>query len=420
MVNVGPVLLPVSRNDVSVRYSGWLETAFRLQKQLGAKMQYHKFGKTGIDVSVLGFGAMRLPQLEDGTCDIEASVPLLRRGIDLGINYIDTAYVYIKGTSEVAVGQAIKDYDRQKLHLATKIPVGKKEDATASAWRAKLEESLRRFDTPYIDLILFHGLTWDAFTGYVSQPGMALQEARRAQAEGLVRHVCFSSHDKPENIIKLIDTGEFAAMLVQYNFLARDNEPAIARAGEKGMGVVVMGPVAGGRLATPLGVVADQEGLLEVKTPELALRFVWNNPNVSVALSGMNQESQILENVASAARAGEMSAEENAEIQRLVEKNQKLADLYCTGCEYCMPCPNQVNIPENFRYMNWYRVWGMEKEAKEAYAKLSEEGTWGPWAGRIEGLSAEHCLQCGECEPKCPQNIPIIDQLEEVAETLGA
>jgi predicted aldo/keto reductase-like oxidoreductase len=237
-------------------------------------MQYKRFGKTGLDVSVLGFGAMRLPQLEDGTCDIETSVPLLRRGIDLGINYIDTAYVYIKGTSEVAVGQAIKGYDREKLYLATKIPVGKKEDATASAWRAKLKESLQRFDTPYIDFILFHGLTWDAFTGYVSLPGMALEEARRAQAEGLVRHICFSSHDKPENIIKLIDTGEFAAMLVQYNFLARDNEPAIARAGQRDMGVVIMGPVAGGRLATPLGVVADQEGLLEVKTPELALRFV--------------------------------------------------------------------------------------------------------------------------------------------------
>ena len=383
-------------------------------------MQYRTLGQTGANVSVLGFGAMRLPQLEDGTCDIEQSIPLLRKGLNLGINYIDTAYVYIKGTSEVAVGQAIKSYDREKLYLATKIPVGKAEDATAEVWRGKLQESLSRFDTPYIDFILFHGLTWEAYTNHVSQPGMALDEAKKAQAEGLVRHICFSSHDTPQNIIKLIDTGEFASMLVQYNFLARDNEPAIAHAGERGMGVVVMGPVAGGRLAIPEGVFEDKEGLLEVKTPELALRFVWNHPAVTVALSGMNEESQITENASAAKRAGEMSAQENAEIQRLVEENQKLADLYCTGCAYCMPCPNNVNIPENFRYMNWFRVWGMEEEAKKAYARLSEEGTWGPWVGRIEGLNAEACVECGACEPKCPQNIPIIEQLAEVAKTLGS
>ena len=381
-------------------------------------MQYRPFGKTGT-VSILGFGAMRLPTLEDGTCDVEKSVPLLRRGIDLGINYIDTAHVYIKGTSEVAVGQAIKGTDRESLYLATKIPVHEEKDAQPDVWRAKLEESLRRFDTPYIDFILFHGLRWGEFEGHVSRPGMTLDQARKAQSEGLVRHICFSSHDTTENVIKLINTGEFAAMLVQYNFLDRHNEPAIARAADQDMGVAIMGPVAGGRLATPQGVVVDEEGMLEMKTPELALRFVWNNPGVSVALSGMNEMAQIEENVAAAERAAQMDEAQVAEINRLIKKNQKLADLYCTGCGYCIPCPNQVNIPENFRYMNWYRIWGLEEEAKKAYAKLSEGGTWTPWAGRVEGLNAEACIQCGECEPKCPQNIPIIEQLQEVAETLG-
>ena len=382
-------------------------------------MQFRTLGKTGIQTSILGYGAMRLPSLEDGTCDIEKSVPLLRRGIDLGINYIDTAYVYIKGTSEVAVGQAIKGYDRDKLYLATKIPVDSTETAQPDAWRDKLEESLKRFDTPYIDYILFHGLRWDVFENFVSQPGMALCEARKAQAEGLVRHICFSSHDSAENIIKLIDTNEFESMLVQYNFLDRHNEPAIAHAAETGMGVVIMGPVAGGRLATPQGIVTDDEGVLEVKTPELALRFVWNNPNVTVAISGMNEFSQVEENAAAAARLEKLSAQELTEVDRLVEKNERLADLYCTGCGYCMPCPNDVNIPENFRYMNWHRVWGLEEEAKKAYANLSADGTWTPWAGRIEGLKADGCVQCGECEPKCPQNIPIVKQLQEVADTLG-
>jgi predicted aldo/keto reductase-like oxidoreductase len=362
---------------------------------------------------------MRLPTLEDGTCDVQKSVPLWRRGIDLGINYIDTAHVYIKGTSEVAVGQAIKGYDRESLYLATKIPVHEEKDAQPDVWRAKLEESLRRFDTPYIDFILFHGLRWGEFEGHVSKPGMTLDQARKAQSEGLVRHICFSSHDTTENVIKLINTGEFAAMLVQYNFLDRHNEPAIARAADQDMGVAIMGPVAGGRLATPQGIVVDQEGMLQVKTPELALRFVWNNPGVSVALSGMNEMAQIEENVAAAERAAQMNEAQVAEINRLIQKNQKLADLYCTGCGYCIPCPNQVNIPENFRYMNWYRIWGLEEEAKKAYAKLSEQGAWTPWAGRIKGLNAQACMQCGECEPKCPQNIPIIEQLQEVAETLG-
>lgn len=382
-------------------------------------MQYSKFGNTGMRVSALGYGAMRLPTLEDGTCDVERSVPLLRRGIDLGINYIDTAYVYIKGTSEVAVGQAIKGYDREKLYLATKIPVHDDETANPDVWRAKLEESLKRFDTPYIDCILFHGLGWTEFEAHVARPGMALDEARKAQAEGLVRHICFSSHDTVENVVRLIDSGEFAGLLLQYNFLDRHNEPAIARAAEQGMGVAIMGPVAGGRLATPQGIAVDEEGMLEVKTPELALRFVWANPNVSVALSGMNEMAQIEENVTAAERAAHMDEAEMAQVDRLVEKNEKLADLYCTGCGYCMPCPNEVNIPENFRYMNWYRVWGLEEEARKAYAALSEKGTWGPWVGRITGLNADACVQCGECEPKCPQNISIIEQLQEVAETLG-
>jgi predicted aldo/keto reductase-like oxidoreductase len=382
-------------------------------------MQYRPFGKTGINVSALGFGAMRLPQREDKTVDLEQGVPLLRRGLDLGINYIDTAHVYIEGTSEVAVGQAIKGYDRSKIYIATKIPVHDAETGAADTFRKKLETSLKRLDSPYIDFILFHGLRWVEYEQVISQPGMALEAALRAQAEGLVRHICFSSHDSEDNIIKLIDTGRFAAMLVQYNYLDRHNEPAIARAAEQGMGVTIMGPVAGGRLGTPRGVVVDPEGELEVKTPELALRFVWNNPNVSVALSGMSEMGQIEENCAAASKAGSMDDREHASIQRLLEQNQKLSDLYCTGCAYCLPCPNDVQIPENFRYMNWHRVWGMEEQAKQAYARLTGEDVWTPYAGVIHGKKAEDCLQCGECESKCPQNIHIIDQLVEVARALG-
>ena len=382
-------------------------------------MQYRPYGNTGIQVSALGYGAMRLPAREDKKVDLEQSVPLLQRAIDLGVNYLDSAYGYIEGTSEVAVGAAIKPYDRAKLYLATKIPVHEAENSSEALWREKLETCLKRFDTPYIDFIHFHGLRWSEFETVVSKPGMALEAARKAQAEGLVRNICFSSHDTAENIIQLIDTAEFAGMLVQYNYLDRHNEAAIAHAAQAGMGVVIMGPVAGGRLATPQGIVIDAEGALEVKTPEMALRFVWNNPNVSVALSGMSAMIQVEENCTSASRLEAMDERERQAVEHLFEQNQKLADLYCTGCAYCMPCPNEVNIPENFRYMNWFKVWGLEEQAKSAYARMSAEGFWTPWAGNVQGLNAAACLQCGECEAKCPQNIHIIDQLVEVAKTLG-
>ncbi len=382
-------------------------------------MQTKLYGQTGFRASILGFGAMRLPG-DDGKTDPERSAPLVRRGLDLGINYIDTAHGYGKGNNEVAVGYAIQGYDRSKLFLVTKIPVGSEEDAQGSTWRRKLDLSLERLGTT-IDMILFHGLRWNVYETLLTRPNMALEAARKAQAEGLVRYVGFSSHDSAENITKLVETGEFAGMLVQYNYLDRHTEPAIARAAARGMGVSIMGPVAGGRLALPQGTLVDTEGALEVKTPEVALRFVWNNPAVTVACSGMNTMEQVEENAAAASRLDSLDDQERAAVHALMEKNQKLADLYCTGCEYCMPCPNNVNIAENFRYMNWFRVWGMEDQAREAYARLGKDGNWVPWVGGgiIHGLKADACTECGECLSKCPQDIPIPDQLKDVADTLG-
>ena len=137
-------------------------------------MLYRTYGKTGKRVSALGFGAMRLPAGDDKMVDLEKSVPILQRGIDLGINYIDTAFGYINGTSEIAVGQAIKAYDRSKVYVATKIPVGNAEDARPEEWRRKLDIILKRLDSPYIDFIQFHGLSWTVFYSYISQPNSTL------------------------------------------------------------------------------------------------------------------------------------------------------------------------------------------------------------------------------------------------------
>jgi len=238
----------------------------------------------------------------------------------------------------------------------------------------------------------------------------------RAQDEGLVHHCCFSSHDQPENIIRLIDTGAFHGMLVQYNLLDRANEEAIAHAHQAGMGVAIMGPVGGGRL------VPDTEELRKLlpadaqRTPEAALRFVLSNPHVSVALSGMSTMEQVEENCATASRDEPLSESERQRILQILEDYQRLAELYCTGCNYCMPCPNDIDIPGNFRLMNYHRLYGLTDFAREQYRRLGRKRVGDE---EVEAW-AEACKECGECEPKCPQDIPIIEQLKETAAALGS
>jgi len=381
-------------------------------------MQYRDYGRTGLKASALGFGAMRLPRLEDGTCDFEGSVPMLQKALDLGVTYIDSAWGYINGTSEVAVGKAIKGYDRSRIVLSTKIPI---REIYGKEWRERLEIQLRRFDVDYIDIMHMHGLRWEVFQEHgLGQEG-CLKAARQAQSEGLIHHLAFSSHDTPENVIKLIETGEFDGVTLQYNILDQSMVEPIRVAHERGLGTVIMGPVGGGRLAmwSPQQVEELWPDTV-VSAPDLALRWVLSNPNVSVALSGMNTPEMIEENVASAGRPEPFSAEEQRRVATMLDRLQSLADLYCTGCDYCMPCPNGVDIPGNFLLMNYHRVYGMTEHARSNYAKLVAGERVNVRGFRpITGLAASECVQCGECEPKCPQNIPIIDQLEEVADALG-
>lgn len=379
-------------------------------------MQYRPYGNTGIKVSALGFGAMRLPHHEDGTCDYEEAIPLLRRGLELGVNCIDSAWGYLRGTSEIAVGRAIKGYDRNKIYLSTKAPVDTEEQAKADNWWGMLEACLKRLDSDWIDFMHFHNIAWDRFQNWVAVPGGALEAAHRALEQGLIRFLCFSSHDTPENIKKLIDTGEFSGVLVQYNLLDRSNEEVIAYAHNKGMGVEIMGPVGGGRLGVPSPEIQRMVPAGVKSTPEIALRFVLANPNVSVAFSGMNDMKQIEENVATASREEPLTEGELAQIRAALDERRRLAELYCTGCGYCMPCPNGVNIPENFRLMNYHRIYGLTEYARRRYVQLGQKKN--P-EGEIQPAWAAACLECGECEPKCPQNIPIIEQLKEVDQALG-
>ena len=372
-------------------------------------MQYRPFGKTGVLVSALGFGAMRLPMTADGQhVDEERAIPVIHRAFELGVNLVDTAPYYCKRESEIIVGKALRDWPHP-VYLSTKNPI---EDGSGANWRTRLEQSLRKLDRDYVDFYHMWGISWKTYEERVSVPDGPLEAAQRAKAEGLIKHMSFSFHDTPDALVRIIDSGNFETMLVQYNLLDRKNEAAIHHAHANGLGVAIMGPVGGGRL----GVASPEFELLlpgRVSTPALALRFVLAHPGVSMALSGMSTMAMVEENVAVASQAGSLSADDLIRVKTAMEENQRLAELYCTGCEYCMPCPNDVNIPKNFEYMNYFRAYGLEQAARDLYGQLGKEGTW------VKGLPASACVECGECEPKCPQNIPIIKQLRATAEALA-
>lgn len=367
-------------------------------------MQYRPFGRTGKQVSTLCFGAMRLPT------DHDESVALLRHALDLGVNYIDTAYGYVGGESEVMVGKAVQGR-RDQVYISTKNPCWQSWDP--GDWRERLETQLTRLQTDYIDFYaVVHGLSWEGYTEHFSKPGGGLEAAFRAKEEGLIHHMIMSCHDTPENQIKLIDEGWLEGMIVQYNLLDRRNEPALQHAHEKGLAVCIMGPVGGGRLAHPSEQIARMTGSQVTSIPDLALRFVLANPHVTTALSGMNTMQQIDENVATCSREEPLSAEELQAIRNATEESKRLADLYCTGCRYCLPCPQGVAIPEIFSAMNYHRVWGLSDLARRQYGRLGPENKDGQ-------MNAEACVECGQCEEKCPQNIAIIEQLKESHEALA-
>ena len=374
-------------------------------------MQYREFGKTGYKISALGFGAMRLPEKEINgkkVFDHEESIRVIRRGIDLGINYIDSAYGYCNYESETIVGKALKDGYRKKVKISTKFPT----------WSAKrpedfekcLDEQLKKLDTDKIDFYHFHSLNeknWNE----IAMKFNLINRAFKAKEEGKIDHLSFSFHDNPDVLKTIIDSGFFESMLVQYNILDRSNEEMIAYAALKGLGVAIMGTIGGGRLGENSEAIMKMAPDFVRSTPELALRFVLSNPNVHCALSGMNAIKMVDENVATASSDRTLTIDELETINHISKIYKEKSDLNCTYCKYCMPCPNGVNIPLNFRFYNYYRIYELKNFAREQYLLIGKL----PW---YEGKCASECIECGECEPKCPQKIPIIKQLKETHKIL--
>ncbi len=363
-------------------------------------MEYATLGKTGLKVSRLGFGCMRLPMKSRDEVDREKAIPMLRRAVDLGVNYFDSAVMYCGGDSQRAVGEALEDI-RDQVVISTKNHHYDKDDK--DQWWQHLEDSLERLRTGHIDIYNFHGMNYERFEASVAGDDGLYQEMLKAKEQGMIHHVCHSFHGSAESLKKCVDTGLFESVTCQYNLLDRHLEEAIAYAAENGMGVVIMGPVGGGRLGYPSERAAELVGDVE-STPELALRFVLSNPNVTVALSGMQNVQMLEENVETVSKAGKLTQEDHERIEAAVQERKELAGLYCTGCNYCMPCPAGVDIPQNFEILNLERVFGLTEHARQKYASL---------AGK-----AALCRLCGQCVEECPQDLDIPARLSEAVAAL--
>lgn len=377
-------------------------------------MQYRRFGRLDWQVSALGFGTMRLPTLggESANIDEAEATRMLHYAIDHGVNYVDTAYPYHEGNSERWLGRALQGGYREKIRLATKLPCW--DVQVADDFDRFLDEQLERLRTGHVDFYLLHALNaerWQKMRGL-----NVLERAERALADGRVGYLGFSFHGGYEAFQEIIDGYDgWTLCQIQYNYMDVENQAGIRGlkyAAAKGLAVVVMEPVMGGRLADPPDAVRRiWDRAARKRSPvDWALQWVWNQPEVSVALSGMSAMRQVEENVASAASSGvgSLSAEELALYDQVRAEYRNLVPIPCTRCDYCMPCPNGVHIPRNFAIYNDGLVYNRPDHARDAYNNRM------PVEAR-----ASACIQCRECEDKCPQSIPISEWLIVVHQVLG-
>ena len=373
-------------------------------------MNYRSFGKTGVKTSALGFGCMRFPTQEDGKIDRKRAIAMLRHAIDSGVTYVDTAYGYHDMESELVVGEALRDGYREKVFLATKMPVWKVDKP--EDFDALLAEQLGKLQTDHVDMYLLHALNRDTWENKVIKFDL-LSKMKEAKAQGKIRHIGFSFHDDYDlfqTIIDSFDAWEFCQ--IQYNYINTDyqaGQRGLEYASERGIAVVIMEPLLGGKLAMPPKRVG--EVLCQSKTPvEWALDFIWDQPGVSLLLSGMSTEQQLEDNLlyASRAEAGMLSEQEKEMFVNAKKIYDTMPLVPCTGCEYCMPCPFGVNIPGTFACYNRTVSQGTQS-AVEEYEALSGK--------------ASLCRACKKCESICPQHIkiseemPVIQKLFDEAKT---
>jgi predicted aldo/keto reductase-like oxidoreductase len=377
-------------------------------------MKYRKFGSLDWEVSALGFGAMRLPLVGKDSSRVAEpeAIKMIRHAVDRGVNYVDTAYPYHEKVGEIVVGRALLDGYRQKVKLATKLPswlVEKPDD-----FDRFLAEQLDKLQTDHIDFYLLHALNsthWPKLRDL-----KVLDWAEKAITDGRIHHLGFSFHDEFEVFKNIVDAYDnWALCQVQYNFMDiayQAGTRGLLYAADKGLAVVVMEPLRGGQLThkVPKSVSELWKSAAVRRTPaDWALQWIWNQAQVSVVLSGMTTMQQVVENLDSAERsdAGMLSEEELSLVEKVREEYRRLTPVPCTQCRYCLPCPNGVEIVDILNYYSDAVIYDNSGAPGFLYRNLPEE------------KQAHNCVECFECEEKCPQGIPISEYLKKAHELLG-
>ena len=373
-------------------------------------MKYHKFGTLNWEASALGFGAMRLPIVGNdfGNINESEAIRMMHYAFDHGVNYVDSAYVYHKGNSEVVIGKALKDGYREKVKVATKLPIWMV-DSPADFDRF-LNEQLKRLQIDKIDFYLLHDLNkirWPKLRDLG-----VLKWAEGAITDGRIGYFGFSFHDTYDVFQEIIDAYDnWTLCQIQYNYMDEElqaGKRGLEYAHKKGLAVVAMEPIRGGRLARTPETVARLWADAPVKRSpqEWALHWVWNHPEVTLALSGMSTMQQVIENVVYAERSQphSLTADEMALIGRVRDTYLSLNQISCTGCRYCSPCPSGVEILRVFEMYNEALIYNSVAEQRKIYRD--------PEKFRKEGL-ADNCNKCEQCVEKCPQKLAIPELLEK-------
>jgi hypothetical protein len=380
-------------------------------------MQYRNFGKLDWKASALGFGCMRFPTADGNrlspNIDEAEAIRMLHHAIDSGVNYLDTAYPYHGGQSEIVVGKALKGGYREKVKLATKLPVWLVE--SPADFDRLLNEQLAKLQTEAIDFYLLHALSGPRWRDIVLKHGL-LERAEAALADGRIRHLGFSFHDEYEAFEEIVNGTELWSFCqIQYNYMDTESQAGVRGlklAAEKGLAVVVMEPLMGGRLADPpKDVLEAMQHFPTRRSPvEWALEWLWDQSEVSVILSGMSTMEQVEENLrfADSARIGSFTAAEQELVVGLREKYRARTVIPCSRCNYCMPCPNGVYIPANFEFYNYAHLFDDVAGARFKYQVFL-----------TEAQRSGACIACGQCEELCPQGIAISEQMEKVTALLA-
>ena len=384
-------------------------------------------GRLDIEVSALSFGLMRLPTRGNkflGRVKTEETIEMIRSAIDQGVNYLDTAYVYHLGASERVLGQALQDGYREKVFIADKLfmtLVRKPED-----FDKQLAKQLERLQTDCIDFYLFHGLNRNKFEKV--REFKLLDKMVEAREKGLIKYIGFSFHDTLAVFKEIIDAFDWDMCQIIYNYMdmgMQATTDGLKYAHDKGVGTVIMGPLKGGLLADPPEEAIEIMNKANVKrTPvDWALQFLWNLPEVSTTLSGMETQQIIDENCAYADKSGvkTLSKEDLSVIDELAEIYKKKVLVPCNTCQYCMPCPSGVNIPDNFALLNYFshekegfRRWRVRRRYRKLLASKAKDLD----SEKING-NATFCTECMECVEKCPMEIMIPEELKKAHAILG-